>query len=156
MEIFRLEKVVENEKLDLQVAMDHIKKLKERLSNSLKRRKELAIQMKDQTYIEERIEDLCKERISKEADVAIEDLLAKNLTLHEEVRKLKREQKIHSMRMCEVIEWKDKIEDEIKLINARLEEKENEVQQLSLQQVDIISQLEVANQEVFNLRTEKF
>lgn len=90
MEIQRLEKVIENENLDLQVAMDQIKKLKEQHFNSLKRRKELALQMKDLTYIEERIEDLCKEINSNEANVAIEDLLGKNLALHEEVRKLKR------------------------------------------------------------------
>ena len=55
--------------------------------------------------------------------------------------------------MYEVIEQKDKAKDEVKLINARLEEKENKVQQLSLQQVDIINQLDVANQEVVNWRT---
>ena len=55
--------------------------------------------------------------------------------------------------MCEVIEQKEKDEDEVKLINARLEEKENEVQQLSLQKVDIINHLDVENQEIINLRT---
>ena len=60
--------------------------------------------MKDQTYIEEIIEDLCKERSYQEANAAIEDLLGKNLILHEEVRNLKREQEIHLVRMYEVVE----------------------------------------------------
>ena len=47
--------------------------------------------MKDKTYIEERIEYLCKEISYEEDDATVEDLFGKNLTLHEEVRKLKRE-----------------------------------------------------------------
>ena len=39
MEIFRLEKAIENEKLDLEMAMVQIKEEKEHLSQSLKRRK---------------------------------------------------------------------------------------------------------------------
>ena len=52
------------------------------------------------------------------------------------------------------MEQKNITKDDMRLLSARLEEKENEVQQLSLQQVDIINQLDVANQEVINLRTE--
>ena len=81
--------------------------------------------MKYQTYIEESTKDLCRERSSDEVDATIEDRLGKNLTLHEEIRKLKREQEIHSIRMCEVIEQKEKAKHEVKLINARLEDKEN-------------------------------
>ena len=41
--------------------------------------------------------------------------------------------------MCEVMEQKNKVEVDMRLLSARLEEKENEVQHLSLQQVDIIN-----------------
>ena len=48
MEVFRLDKVYENEKLDLELAIGKPKKEKEKLSQSLKRRKDLVIQMHDQ------------------------------------------------------------------------------------------------------------
>ena len=47
MEIFRLDKVIENEKLDLEMAIAQLKEAKEQLSQSLKRRKELANKMND-------------------------------------------------------------------------------------------------------------
>ena len=56
MEIFRLDKEIDNEKLDLEMAIAQLKKAKEQLSQSLKRRKELANQMNHHQYIEERIE----------------------------------------------------------------------------------------------------
>ena len=57
MEIFRLDKAIENEKLDLEMARAQLKEEKENLSQSLKRRKELANQMNDHQYIEEKIEE---------------------------------------------------------------------------------------------------
>ena len=42
MEIFKLDKAIENEKLDLEMATAQLKEAKEKLSQSLKRRKELA------------------------------------------------------------------------------------------------------------------
>ena len=90
MEIFKLEKAIENEKLDLNMAMVQLKEAKEHLSQSLKRRKELARKMNDFQYVEEKIEDLLPSSSSDEADKAINELLAKNGSLQEEVRKLKR------------------------------------------------------------------
>ena len=43
MEVFRLDKAIENEKLDLELAIGKLKKAKEKVSQSLKRRKDLAI-----------------------------------------------------------------------------------------------------------------
>ena len=43
MEVFRLDKAIDNEKLDLELAIGQLKKAKEKLSQSLKRRKYLAI-----------------------------------------------------------------------------------------------------------------
>ena len=57
MEIFRLDKEIENDKLDLEMAMVQLKEAKEHLSQSLKGRKELANQMNDLKYVEEKIED---------------------------------------------------------------------------------------------------
>ena len=42
MEIFKLDKAIDNEKLDLEMAIAQLKKEKEHLSQSLKRWKELA------------------------------------------------------------------------------------------------------------------
>ena len=91
MEIFRLNKEIENEKLDLEMAIAQLKEEKEHLSQSLKRRKELANQMNDHQYVEEKIEDLFPSSSSDEENNAIKELLEKNGYLEEEVRKLKRE-----------------------------------------------------------------
>ena len=94
MEIFRLNKAIDNEKLDLEMAITQLKKEKEQLSQSLKKWKNLAIQMNDHLYIEERIEDLHPSSNSDEENEAIKDLLEKNGSLQEEARKLRREQEI--------------------------------------------------------------
>ena len=94
MEIFKLDKAIDIEKLDLERAMAQLKKAKAHHSQSLKRRKELANQMNDHQYIEEKIEDFLPSRSSDEANDAIKELLDKNGFLQEEVRKLKREQEI--------------------------------------------------------------
>lgn len=112
--------------MDLELAIGQIKKAKEQLSQSLKRRKYLAVQMNDSLYTEERIEDICLERNLDEANAEIKDLLEKNSNLQEEVRKMKREKEIQSVRLCEVMEETDKAKEEI-------EETSNEIQQLSLQ-----------------------
>ena len=57
MDVFRLDKAIENKKLDLEMAIVQLKEEKKHLSQSLKRRKELANQMNDLKYVEERIED---------------------------------------------------------------------------------------------------
>ena len=58
MEVFRLDKAIDNEKLDLELGIGQLKKTKEKLSQSLKRRKDLAIKMNDQLYVEEKNEDI--------------------------------------------------------------------------------------------------
>ena len=93
MEVFRLDKEIDNDKLDLELAIGQLKQEKEQLSQSLKRRKDLAIKMNDQLYVEERVEDIYPEGNSNEANEAIKELLEKNGTL-QEVRKLRREQEI--------------------------------------------------------------
>ena len=51
--------------------------MKEKISQSLKRRKGLVVQMNDTIYIEDIFQDIT----SNEAHVAIKDLLENNLTL---------------------------------------------------------------------------
>ena len=52
MEIFKLDKAIDNEKLDIELAIGQPKKEKEKLSQSLKRRKDLVAQMNEKLYIE--------------------------------------------------------------------------------------------------------
>ena len=78
MEIFRLDKAIDNAKLDLGLAIGQLKKEKQQLSQSLKRRKDLAIKMNDQLYVEERVEDIYPEGNSNESNEAIKELLEKN------------------------------------------------------------------------------
>ena len=84
-----------------------------------------SVQIKENLYTKERIEDVYPKRNLDEVDKAIKDLLEKNSNLQEEVRKLKREQKIQTIRLCEVMEEIYKAKEEI-------EEKNNEIQHLSL------------------------
>lgn len=81
MKIFRLDKAIDNEKLNFKMAIAQLKKEKEKLSQSLKRRKDLAIQMNDHLYIEERIEELHPSGRSEEENEAIKELLEKNGSL---------------------------------------------------------------------------
>ena len=126
MEIFRLNKCIDNEKLDLKMAIAQLKKEKEKPSQSLKRRKDLAIQMNDHLYTKERFEYLHWQSNLDEPNKEIKEILENNGSLQDEVRKLRREQEIYSARLCQVMEEKNKIKDEI-------EGKDNEIQHLSLQ-----------------------
>lgn len=81
MKIFRLDKAIENEKLDFEMAMAQLKEEKEHLSQSLKRRKELAKEMNDHQYVEEKIEDFSPSSSLDEANEAIKELLKKNGSL---------------------------------------------------------------------------
>ena len=143
MEIFKLDKAIENKKLDLEMALVQLKEAKEHLSLSLKRRKELARQMNDHQYVEEKIEDLLPSSSSDEANKEIKELLAKNGSLQEEVRKLKREQEIQSIRLCEVLEQRNKAKED-------LEARSNH----SHQHEDLTDQLSTANEEIMYLRSE--
>ena len=57
-------------------------------------KKDLAIQMNDHLDIEERIEDVHSASNPNEANEAIKELLEKNGSLQEEVRKLRREKEM--------------------------------------------------------------
>ena len=133
---------IDNEKLDLEMAISQVKKEKEKLFQSLKRRKEVAIQMNDHLYIE----DLHPSSSLDEANDAIKELLEKNGSL-QEVRKLRIEQEIRSVRLCEVKEKKNNRTKDI-------EGKSKGIQNPSAEKVDFIDQLTNANDENMNLRSE--
>ena len=95
------------------MAITQLKKAKEQLYQSLKRRKELVNQMNDHQYIEEKIEDFLPSSYSNEANNEIKELLEKNGSLQEEIRKLKREQEIQSIRLCEILEQRNKAKEDL-------------------------------------------
>ena len=92
MKIFRLDKTIDNEKLDLEMTISQLKKEKEKISQSLKIRKDLEIQINNDLYIEERINNLHSNNLD-ETNEAIKELLEKNGSLQEEVRKLEESKK---------------------------------------------------------------
>ncbi|MDF3675414.1 hypothetical protein, partial [Enterobacter hormaechei] len=99
--------------------------------------------MNDKLYNREIIKDIYLERNSDEANEAIKELLAKNGSLQEEVRKLKREQEIQSIRLCEVLEQRNKANEDLEVRNNQ-----------SLQHESLVGQLSNANEEIMNLRSE--
>ena len=127
-----LDKDIEIEKLDLHIAIRKIKKHEENLSQSLKRRKNIATQVNDNIYIEEKIEETCQDKSSDKVDAIFRELLEKNHALQDEVTKLRREQEIHLVKMCEIMEQKDKANEEKRLLSEKIEEKNNEIHGLSI------------------------
>ena len=93
------------------------------------------------------ISDYFPSSSSDEANNAIKELLEKNGSLQEEVRKLRREKEIQSVRLCEVMEEKNKIKEEIK-------GKDKMIQHLSLQQDNFINYLSNTNEEIIHLRSQ--
>ena len=81
--------------------------------------------MNDHQYIEEKIEDIFHSRSLDEANNAIKELLENNGSLQEEVRKLKKEQEIQSIRLCEILEQRNKMEEE-------MDGRKNEIQNQTL------------------------
>ena len=161
MEVYKLEKTIENEKIDLLLAMDKIKNLKAQLSESLARRKEIVVSMKDTQYIEEKIEDICLDNSTKEANEVIKYLLSKNTLLQEEVKKLKKDIELQVAKSYGNTDQEDRailskilMEKEIKLLTEKLDERNNEVSQLSIQQVDLSRQLDEALQTINQLKEE--
>ena len=53
MEVYKLGKTVENQKIEIQLALHQLKEARAEMKHSVKRRKELAIQQNDTQYQEE-------------------------------------------------------------------------------------------------------
>ena len=73
--------------------------------------------MNDLKYVEEKIEDLLPSSSSDEANNAIKELLEKNGSLKEEIRKLKREQEIQTIRLCEISKQRKKAQEDLEAKN---------------------------------------
>ena len=95
--------------------------------------------MNDLKYVEEKIEDLLPSSSSDEANNAIKELLEKNGSLQDDVRKLKREQEIQSARLCKILEQRNKAQEELE---ARSHEQQNQTSQNE----ELVDQITKANE----------
>ena len=91
MEVYKLGKIIENEKIEIQLALHQLNEARDEMKKLLKRRNYIAIQQNDTQYQEEDTIGLFKEKNSSECKASIVDLMGRNNTLNEEVRNLKRE-----------------------------------------------------------------
>ena len=160
MEVYILDKIIENEKIDLLLAKDKIKGLKSQLSKSLARRKEIAISMNDTQYNEEKIDSLFLYADTKTNKV-VKDLLDKNSILQEEIKKLKKDMELQATRSYGNLDQEDQailrkilMEKEIRTLKEILENKDNEISQLSIHQVDLSKQLSDSNETIHLLKEE--
>ena len=92
MEVFKLGKIIENQVIDVHLALHKVEEDREELRKSFKRRKEIAIADNDIQYKEINTTQVFSNGDSKEFDAAITELMEKNRTQAEEIRSLKMEQ----------------------------------------------------------------
>ena len=121
----------------------------------MSKRREIVIQQSESQYKEEDTIGLFDTSNFAENDKVIKELLEKNTILNNEVRTLKREHEIQSVRLCEVVEQKKKAEDDKAMaevdkrqIATRLDERTSDIQRLTDNQLDMVNQLLLANQEL--------
>ena len=138
MEVYKLGKTIENQALDIHLALQQLNEARDALKSSLKRRKEIAIAENDTHYKEIDTTKLFIEGNSSEFDVAIVDLMEKNRVQAKEIRNLKLEQESQAILICEVtkqkkkaIEYKTLLEEDKRILAHRLEEKSEELSKAS-------------------------
>ena len=98
----------------------------------------MAIQSNESNFKEEDITRLFDDGNPREYDSAIIDLIESNNTLKEEVTNLKREHEVQAIRLCEEIEKRKKaiedkvmIENDIRVLRNKLDEKTCDIQKLT-------------------------
>ena len=94
MEVFKLWKIIENQVIDVHLALHKVEEAREELRKSLKRRKEIAIAENDIYYKEIDTTEVFAKGDSKEFDAAIAELMEKNRIQEEEIRSLKIEHEL--------------------------------------------------------------
>ena len=102
MEVFKLGKIIENQVIDVYLALHNLEEAREELRKSLKRRKDIAIAENDTHYKEIDTTKVFANGDSKEFDAAIAKLMARNRAQAEEIRSLKIEQESQAMMLCEI------------------------------------------------------
>ena len=78
MEVYKLGKVIENQVIDIQLALHALEEAREELRKSLKRRKDIAIAENDTQYKEIDTTKLFSNGDTQEFEVAIKNLMERN------------------------------------------------------------------------------
>ena len=138
MEVFKLGKIINNQVIDVHLALHKVEEARQELRKSLKRRKDIAIAENDIHYKEIDTTQVFANGDSKEFDAAIAELMEKNKTKAEEIRSLKMEQKSQAMMLCEITKKKKRaikdramLKDDKRNLANRLEEKSIELTKIS-------------------------
>ena len=148
MEVFKLGKIIENQVIDVHLALHKVEEAREELRKSLKRRKDIAIVENDIHYKKIDTTQVFANGDSKELDAAITKLMEKNRAQAEEIRSLKMEQESQAIMLCEITKQKKRavedramLEDDKRNLENRLEEKSTELTKISNMQLDTLSQM---------------
>ena len=146
MELYKLGKTIENQVIDIQLALQQLNEARDALKSSLKKTKEIAIAENDTHQKEIDTSNLFTDGNQSEFDVAIADLMERNRAQEEEIKNLKLEQESQAILVCEVTEQKKKamedktlLEEDKRILTHRLEEKSEELSKISNQQLDTLS-----------------
>ena len=102
-------KIIQNQMIEIQLVLHQLTDARNILKESLKKRKEMAIQQGDTQWKEPYIARLFNDGKSSEYDEAIVDLREKKNAPNEEVINLKREHEIQVVRLREEIIEEDRI-----------------------------------------------
>ena len=102
MEVYKLGKTIENQVIDIQLALQQLNEAREALKSSLKRRKEISIVENDTHFKEIDTSKLFTDGNQSEFDAAIADLMEKNRGQAKEIRNLKLDQESQDILLCEV------------------------------------------------------
>ena len=138
MEVFKLGKIIDNQVIDVHLALHKLEEAIEELRKFLKRSKDIAIAENDIHYKEIDTTQVFANGDFKEFDAARAELMEKNRAQVEEIRSLKMEQESQAMMLCEIIEQKKReikdrtmLDDDKRNPTNRLEEKSTELTKIS-------------------------
>ena len=133
-----LSKTIESLKIDIQLLLHQLKDVRDILLQLMKKRKEMVIQSNESNFKDEDTTRIFDDRKPIECDSTIVDLMEKNTTLKEEMINLKREHEGQAIKLCEEIHQRKKaiedkvmIEDDIRMLRNRLDEKIFDIQNLT-------------------------
>ena len=97
MDVFKLGKIIENQVIDVHLALHKVEEDREELRRFFKRRKEIAIENNEIYYKEIDTTEVFAKGDSKEFDAAIVELMEKKRIQAEEIRSLKIEHESQAM-----------------------------------------------------------
>ena len=92
MEVYKLEKIIENQGIEIQLILHQLDEAREDLRKYLNRGKEISIEENDTQYKEIDTTKLFSNEDSNEFDVVVADLMEKNRVQAEELINIKLEQ----------------------------------------------------------------